>query len=129
MRDWGSYDVKQALFCGNGVPGIFSYVPESFFGDLIESFECVIHVNQRQCKAFTAETAVAVLEFCLATLRTDNKFITNPYTKAKALELMALFVRSDTKNEFMNYYNNSEVISKFFMETVIKFYVDIEFAG
>jgi hypothetical protein len=70
-----------------------------------------------------------VLEFCVATLRTDNKFITNPYTKAKALELMALFVRSDTKNEFMNYYNNSEVISKFFIETVIKFYVDIEFAG
>jgi hypothetical protein len=47
MRDWGDYEAKEARYCGSANPGMFSYLPESFFGDLIEAFECVIHINQR----------------------------------------------------------------------------------
>jgi hypothetical protein len=36
---------------------------------------------------------------------------------------------SDTKSQLMPYFAKSEMIQKYFIETVIKFYVDIEFAG
>jgi len=34
-------------------------------------------------------------EFCLAILRTEAEVITNPYIKAKALELIAIFHQAD----------------------------------
>ena len=42
---------------------------------------------------------------------------------------MTLFVYSDQKKELTNYFLRSEIINRFFMETVISFYIDIEFAG
>jgi hypothetical protein len=41
------------------------------------------------------ETIVKLVEFALAILRTDSETITNPYVKAKALELIAIFIYSD----------------------------------
>ena len=73
-------------------------MPESFFGDLVETFDSIIRTNSKECRAFLPETAVSIFEFCLTIIRTDQKSITNPYTKAKALELMALFIQSDTKS-------------------------------
>ena len=42
---------------------------------------------------------------------------------------MTLFVYSDQKKELTNYFLRSDIINRFFMETVISFYIDIEFAG
>lgn len=42
---------------------------------------------------------------------------------------MTLYVYSDQKKELTNYFLRSEIINRFFMETVISFYIDIEFAG
>ena len=62
---------------------------------MIECFSNILRINAKEYKAFMPDTAVAIYEFCIALLRTDQKSITNPYTKAKALELMTLFVYSD----------------------------------
>lgn len=62
-------------------------------------------------------------------IRTDSKAISNPYTKAKAIELITVFLYSDQKNQLMGDYSKSEIIKKYLIETVITFYVDIEFAG
>jgi hypothetical protein len=104
-------------------------LPENFIGDLIECFTDILKLNPKGFKAFMPDTAVAIYEFCIALIRTDSKIITNPYTKAKALELMTFFVYSDQKKELTSYFTRSEIVNKYFMETIIKFYVDIEFAG
>ena len=52
MRDWGDFDLSKALFGSKGHPVLFSYLPESFIGDLIETFDCVIRTNQKECRAF-----------------------------------------------------------------------------
>ena len=63
-------------------------------------------------------------------MRTDPKSITNPYTKAKALELIAVFMYVDEKKkELMPEFNNSVIVRNKLMETLITFYVQIEFSG
>ena len=57
------------------------------------------------------ETAITIYEFCITLLRTDSKSITNPYTKAKALELMTNFIYSDRKKELMNEFVKSDIIN------------------
>jgi hypothetical protein len=42
---------------------------------------------------------------------------------------MTVFVYSDRKGELMSEYGKSPVINAKIMETVVQFYVDIEFAG
>jgi Ubiquitin elongating factor core len=123
MREWGEYDEKTVKFGGNNHPNLFCYLPENFLTDFIDSFTDIMRTNSREYRAFMPETIVSIYEFCLAILRTDQKSITNPYTKAKALELMTLFVYSDQKKELMNYFIKSDVINRFLMETVIQFYV------
>ena len=72
---------------------------------------------------------MTLMEFCTVVLRTE-KAISNPYSKAKALELISILIYTDRKKELPNIMtNNSEIIKEFFMETVTHFYVDIEFAG
>jgi len=55
----------------------------------------------------------------MALLRTDSKCISNPYIKAKALELIAIFIYADSKKEFMGDFTNSNVIKSKLMETLI----------
>ena len=71
MRDWGEFDESKAQFGSKGHPVLFSYLPESFLVDLIETFDCVIRTNSKECRAFLPETAVAIYEFCLGIMRTD----------------------------------------------------------
>jgi len=129
MQVWGEYDEKAVKFGGMDHPNLFCYLPENFLTDFIDSFSDIMRTNSKEYRAFMPETIVSIYEFCLTVLRTAQKSITNPYTKAKALELMTLFVYSDQKKELMNYFMKSDVINRFFLETVIQFYVDIEFAG
>jgi hypothetical protein len=130
MKDWGDYDSVNVRFGGKGVaPKLWTYLPENFITDLIDSLTEVLKCNPREHKAYSNETIVGIYEFCLALLRTDNKYITNKYTKAKALELMTVFVYSDRKGELLQEYAKSPLITSKIMETVVHFYVDIEFAG
>ena len=108
---------------------MFCYLPENFFSDFIESISDILKVHPREHRAFSNEVILRIYEYCIALLRTDSKSITNPYTKAKALELMTTFIYSDRKKELNNEFGKSEIICKFLMETTIAFYVDIEFAG
>lgn len=118
MRDWGEYDPKEVKFGGRH-PNLFCYLPENFFSDFIDVFTELIKTNSKEHKAFTNETAVALYEFCIALLRTDSKSITNPYTKAKALELMTMFIYSDRKQELTNEFSKSEIINRHLMSTVV----------
>lgn len=69
------------------------------------------------------------MEFCTVVLRTEQA-ISNPHSRAKALELISILIYADRKRELANVMtNNSEIIKEFFMETITKFYVDIEFSG
>lgn len=130
MKDWGEYDEKQARFGGKDtLPKLWSYLPENCISDFIDSFTEIIKCNPKEHRAFSSETIVGIYEFCLAVLRTNSRFITDKYTKAKALELMTVFVYSDRKGELMGEYSKSPVINAKIMETVVQFYVDIEFAG
>jgi Ubiquitin elongating factor core len=86
-------------------------------------------LSPKGLKTFSMETIINIIEFCLVVLRTDSSVITNPYIKAKALELIAVFVYSDNKKELVSAISSSDIIKDRLMETVIRFYVDIEFAG
>ena len=108
---------------------LFCYLPEGFILDLIDSFTEIIKLNPRGVKTFNPESIINLTEFCITILRTDTKAISNPHVKAKALELIAIFIYADQKKEMMGDFNNSSVIKKFFMDTLVNFYVDIEFAG
>ncbi len=41
---------------------------------------------------------------------------------------MTMFVYSDTKKQELDF-TRSEIVNRYLMETVVQFYVDIEFAG
>jgi hypothetical protein len=92
-------------------PNLFCYLPENFFLDLIDGFSEIMKTNNREHKAYMNETAITIYEFCITLLRTDSKSITNPYTKAKALELMTNFIYSDRKKELMNEFVKSDIIN------------------
>jgi len=127
MRDWGQYDPKQARF--SDCPPLFTHLPESQLQDMIEVFTEILKIHPRGVFAFSKEVVVNMIEFCIAILRSKKECITNPYAKAKALELVSIFVQTDQKKELMLDLTNSEVIRDHFIETIIHFYVDIEFAG
>lgn len=129
MKDWGEYDPVKVLFGAKGNPNLWCYLPQNFIGDLIESFSEILKFNPKEHKALTNETIVSLYEFCIALMRTEPRYITDHYTKAKALELMTIFVYSDRKGELMSEYSKSPLITSKIMETMIQFYVDIEFAG
>lgn len=89
MREWGGYnDLRVSL---SNDPGIFCYLPENLMQDMFDVMSEIIKVNILGHKAFSYDTIINSTEFCLALLRTDNDVITNPYIKAKALELIAIF--------------------------------------
>ena len=128
MRVWGEYEPKHHRF-GRPAPVLFCYLPENFLTDFIDSISEIMKINSREHKAFMTETVVQIYEFCLIILRTESQAITNPYTKAKALELMTLFVYADRKKELTMELSKSDIIQQYLMETTLQFYVDIEFAG
>ncbi len=127
MKDWGKYDEKNAKFSNS--PNLFCYLPENFVLDFIDSFTEIIKVHPRGHKILSNEAILSICEFCIIIIRTDAKAFTNPYVKAKAIELFTIFIYSDQKKELMVEYLKSEIIKKYLMETTIQFYVDIEFAG
>jgi hypothetical protein len=127
MREWGSYDSKRVKFSDE--PGILCHLPENFIQDMIDVTSEIIKINMLGHKAFSLDTLINLTEFCLTILRTDSDVITNPYAKAKALELISIFHTSDQKKELLPQFSKSDIITNILMETVIKFYVDIEFAG
>jgi hypothetical protein len=62
-------------------------------------------------------------------IRTDSKVITQHHFKQEALELMGLFTYLDEKGELIPEFPKSNLIASKIMETVVKFYVDVEYAG
>lgn len=127
MKDWGEFDAKNISFGGR--PHLFCFLPENFLTDMIECFTEIIKIHPKGYKAILTESVIAIFEFCMILIRTDSKSITNPHTKTKALELMTLFLYLDQKNQLTADFTKSDIINKHLMETVVKFYVDIEFAG
>jgi Ubiquitin elongating factor core len=107
MKDWGEYDEREVRFGAKGHPNLWCYLPENFIEDLLTSFSEVMKCNPKEHKAFSIDTIIGLHEFCIALIRTDQRCITNPYTKAKALELMTIFVYSDRKGELINEYSKS----------------------
>jgi len=93
LREWGNFDAKKVKMSDN--PGIFCHLPENFIQDLIDVFSEIIKINILGHKAFHVDTIINATEFCLTLLRTDNEVITNPYAKAKALELISIFHVAD----------------------------------
>lgn len=46
MRDWGEYNEKNCRFGKDGThANLFCYLPENFFGDLIDAFSDILKVN------------------------------------------------------------------------------------
>lgn len=86
-------------------------------------------MSPKGAKILPVESIINLTEFSLIILRTDSKTITNPYIKAKAVELITIFIYADQKKELTGAYLGSEIIVSKLMETLIAFYVDIEFAG
>ena len=127
MREWGGFDNKRMKLSDQ--PGIFCHLPENFMQDLLDIVSEILKVSPHGHRAFSPDFITNATDFCLTLLRTEAEVITNPYIKAKALELIALFHQADQKKELMPYFAKSPVIVEILMETVIKFYVDIEFAG
>jgi len=72
-------------------PGIFCHLPENFMQDMIDVMSEIVKISPFGHAAFSSETVVNVTEFCLAILRTEQSVVTNPYVKAKALELVSIF--------------------------------------
>lgn len=99
MREWGRFDQKKVKLSED--PGIFCHLPENFMQDMIDVISEIIKVNIQGYKAFKIETILDATEFCLALLRTEAEVITNPYIKAKALELIAIFHQADQKKELI----------------------------
>ena len=58
---------------------------------MIDVMTEIIRLNPINHKAFKDESIIDVTEFCIAILQTDSKVITNPYIKAKAIDLLAVF--------------------------------------
>jgi len=96
---------------------------------MIDTFTEILKASQKHYKVYAVETIVALWEFCITVIRTETKVLTQPYVKANALELMTLFIYTDEKKELTPELSKSPVISRTLMDTVLKFYVDIEFAG
>lgn len=134
MKQWGEFNPHTFSFGGGGsggsAPNLFCFFPENFLTDVIECFTELVKTHPREHRVLMNETIISIYEFCLILLRTESSSITNPYTKAKALELMTIFIYSDSrKKELTNEFAKSEIINRCLMETVIRFYVEIEFAG
>jgi hypothetical protein len=103
MRDWGEFNPKLVKFSDN--PPLFSHLPDSLLQDLIEAFTELIKLSPKGAHMLQKETVINLTEFCITILRTNTKAISNPYTKAKALELIAIFIYADSKKELMMDFN------------------------
>ncbi len=108
MREWGNMDKLEVCFTKG--TGLFAHFPESYLQDLIDMFTEAIKMNPRGHKCLMNETVINLTEFCLTILRTDSQVITNPYLKAKALELVVIFLYSDSKKELTSEFSKSQVI-------------------
>lgn len=127
MQNWGEFNKNSFKF--SKTPNLFFYLPENFLIDFFDVFTELIKVNPKGHKMIQSETLLTIVEFCLSLVRTDQEAITNPYMKAKAIELITIFIYSDEKKELGLEFSKSDFIKNFLMETLIQFYVDIEFAG
>lgn len=69
-----------------------------------------VKFNPRGHKSLQPETIINLTEFSLTLLRTDSNVVTNPYLKAKALELIVIFLYSDSKKELTSQFSHSQII-------------------
>lgn len=63
--------------------------------DMLDIVSEVLKVSPLGHKTFAPEFIINATDYCLTLLRTDAEVITNPYIKAKALEMIALFHQAD----------------------------------
>lgn len=127
LKKWGEIDTKNFVFSDTNA--LFSYLPESFIMDIVEFQSHLLRSSPKGIKVFPADYLLQLVEFCVLVVRTEQ-CISNPYSKAKALQLVSYLIQADKKGEMANTITmGSQVIKDLLMETTIKFYVDIEFTG
>ena len=117
MKEWGEYSAKNVCF--SKIPALFFHLPDSMLQDLIEVFSELIKLNPKGSMVFQKETIITLFEFCLIIMRTNAESISNHYIKAKALELIAIFIYADEKKQMMMDFTNSDIIKQTLMDTLV----------
>jgi len=94
LKKWGSVNLSQMAF--KEEQALFCYLPESFVTDVIEFNTHVLKTNPKGISVFQPDYLVDLVEFCIIVVR-SGKCISNPYSKAKALQLISYLIQADKK--------------------------------
>jgi hypothetical protein len=100
LLKWGNVSEKTGLLPTNPVPTLYQKLPDYILEDIIEFYMHIMHFSNSGWKHFPRDHILPLFKFCVVVLKSE-KVISNPYIKAKILELMALFTAGDRKHEIL----------------------------
>jgi len=111
---------------------ILKIIPEHYITDLFEFHSTTLKFKDKYGKFLcdksngTINYVQNLVEF-LTVVLSEIDVISNPYTKAKILQLVAFIGHDNPQIE--NVYANNDVAIKNLTRALVKFYIDIEFTG
>ena len=107
---------------------VLSIIPEFFIEDVCEFFVSMLEMQTEILNSMSNEQLIDVLTAITVILNSPEHF-TNPYIRAKFVKSFSLLLSGKTVGEISSVMNVHSLFQQFFMQGLVKFYVDIEFGG
>lgn len=135
LLKWNGINPQQvnSLDLTNIPPKAFmKHLPEHWLTDMFEFHFCFIRFKEDYSKQLTnrakgeSNYMDEYITF-MTILLCDNEMISNPYSKAKIVELISFFGYEN--NLIRSTYESNEVAQRVLIQGLVKFYIDIEFTG
>jgi len=108
------------------------HIPEHWMNDIFEFQFCYLRFKEDYVKTLTSRVrgnTNIVQDYItfVSVLLCENEFISNPYSKAKIVELVSFF--GNDNRPIRDLYDNNELAKRVLTPGLLKFYIDIEFTG
>lgn len=128
IKKWGNFDEKQGCLQQDPPSTILRHLPEHFLTDMTDFWKYMFKNGNDSLSYFSPDDCIKIFEMAIIIINSP-KAVTNPYIGGKFIETLAMIVYFEKKKNWLNHFMESEMILEHLMEALLKFYVEIEFAG
>jgi ubiquitin conjugation factor E4 B len=107
---------------------VLSIIPEYFIEDISEFYVTMLELQTDVLNTMSNEQLIDLLTSITVILNSPGHF-TNPYIRAKFVKSFSLMLSGKSVGEITSVMNFHSLFQQFFMQGLVKFFVDIEFGG
>jgi ubiquitin conjugation factor E4 B len=120
-------NIKDGTIAGYIPPPLLKYIPEHWITDYFEYHFFFLRIREKYAKDLCSQGHVVTLLTFTSVALTDIEVISNPYARAKLVELVSFCCYNN--QDIIPIFNSHQVAINHLTRGLIKFYIEIEFTG